>query len=170
VGREIRRQLTAEPSFWAGQLSHAGVALVAIGIGFTANLAQHGEVAMEPGDHIEFAGYNLHYRSPFLLTEPNRRVQGATMEVSVDGEVVTELRPRANFYGGDTAGISTPAVHTAFTGDLYLTLLNIDATGILLRMDTSPGIWLLWVGGLIAAGGGAWSLTARRRALVTAGV
>ncbi|HEU4750728.1 MAG TPA: cytochrome c-type biogenesis CcmF C-terminal domain-containing protein [Acidimicrobiia bacterium] len=170
VGREIRRQLTAEPSFWAGQLSHAGVALVAIGIGFTANLAQHGEVAMEPGDRIEFAGYNLHYRSPFLLTEPNRRVQGATMEVSVDGEVVTELRPRANFYGGDTAGISTPAVHTAFTGDLYLTLLNIDATGILLRMDTSPGIWLLWVGGLIAAGGGAWSLTARRRALVTAGV
>ncbi len=170
LGREIRRQLAAEPSFWAGQLSHAGIALIAIGIGFTANLAQHGEVALEPGDRIDFAGYVLHYRSPFLVTEPNRRVQGATMEISVDGRVVTELRPRANFYGGDTAGISTPAVHSAFTGDLYLTLLNIDATGIQLRMDTSPGIWLLWAGGLIAASGGAWSLAARRRALVTSNV
>ena len=167
---EIRRQLSAEPSFWAGQLSHAGVALIAIGIGFTSNLAQHGEVAMEPGDRIEFGGYELTYRSPFLVTETSRRVQGATIEVALDGDAVTELRPRANYYGADTSGISTPAIHTAFTGDLYLTLVRIDATGILLRLDTSPGIWLLWAGGLIAASGGLWSLTARRRAVVAAGV
>ncbi|HKX76627.1 MAG TPA: heme lyase CcmF/NrfE family subunit [Acidimicrobiia bacterium] len=160
---ELVRQLQAEPSFWAGQLAHAGVALMAVGIAFTANLAQHHEVELAPGDTITFAGYELTYRAPFLIAEPNRRVQGATISVSRHGDPITELRPRANFYGQDTSGITTPAVHTALRGDLYLTLLRIDPAGIFLRLDTSPFIWLLWLGGLTVASGGIWSLAARRR-------
>lgn len=169
---EIRRQLRADTGFWAGQLSHSGVALVAIGMALAANLALHGEVEMAPGDTTRFAGYELTYRSPFLTTEPHRRVQGATIEVYRDGELVTTLQPRANFFGTDTSGITTPAVHSGIGGDLYLTLLDIDPTGILLRLNTSPAIWLLWAGGLVTTAGGIWSLTARRRqaAEVAAGV
>ncbi|HUP17250.1 MAG TPA: heme lyase CcmF/NrfE family subunit [Acidimicrobiia bacterium] len=160
---EIRRQLQADTGFWAGQLSHSGVALVAIGMALAANLALHGEVEMAPGDTARFAGYELTYRSPFLTTEPHRRVQGATIEVYRDGDLVTTLQPRANFFGTDTSGITTPAVHSGVSGDLYLTLIDIDPTGILLRLNTSPGIWLLWTGGLVTTAGGIWSLTARRR-------
>ncbi len=163
LASEIRHQIGLEPSFWAGQLSHAGVALIAIGIAFTANLAQHHEVELAPGDTFEFAGYELAYRAPFLITEPNRRVQGATIVVTRQGRPVTELRPRANFYGIDTSGITTPAVHTSLSGDLYLTLLRIDPAGILLRLDTSPAIWMVWLGGLVVVAGGAFALTARRR-------
>jgi cytochrome c-type biogenesis protein CcmF len=164
IAGEVRRQLRSEPSFWAGQLAHTGVALVAIGIAFTANLGLQSEAEMVPGDRVEFAGYQLVYRSPFLLNQVNRRVQGATIEVYREGRLVTELRPRANFYGGDTSGISSPAVHTGLRGDLYLTLIRIDATGILLRLNTSPAIWLVWLGGLTVAAAGVWSLTARRGA------
>ncbi len=80
-----------------------------------------------------------------------------------DGDLVTTLQPRANFFGTDTSGITTPAVHSGIGGDLYLTLIDIDPTGILLRLNTSPGIWLLWTGGLVTTAGGIWSLTARRR-------
>lgn len=172
LGSEIRRQLRSDTSFWAGQLSHSGVALVAIGMALAANLALHGEVNMAPGESTRFAGYELTYRSPFLITEPHRRVQGATVEVYRDGDLVTTLRPRANFFGTDTSGITTPAVHSGISGDLYLTLIDIDPTGILLRLNTSPGIWLLWAGGLVTTAGGLWSLNARRRqsAEVTVGV
>jgi cytochrome c-type biogenesis protein CcmF len=163
IGPEIRRQLRSDTGFWAGQLSHSGVALVAIGMALAANLALHGEVEMAPGDTARFAGYELTYRSPFLTTEPHRRVQGATIEVYRDGDLVTTLQPRANFFGTDTSGITTPAVHSGIGGDLYLTLIDIDPTGILLRLNTSPGIWLLWTGGLVTTAGGIWSLTARRR-------
>jgi cytochrome c-type biogenesis protein CcmF len=163
IGPEIRRQLRSDTGFWAGQLSHSGVALVAIGMALAANLALHGEVEMAPGDTARFAGYELTYRSPFLTTEPHRRVQGATIEVYRDGDLVTTLQPRANFFGTDTSGITTPAVHSGIAGDLYLTLIDIDPTGILLRLNTSPGIWLLWTGGLVTTAGGIWSLTARRR-------
>jgi cytochrome c-type biogenesis protein CcmF len=163
IGPEIVRQLRSDPGFWAGQLSHSGVALVAIGMALAANLALHGEVEMAPGDTARFAGYELIYRSPFLTTEPHRRVQGATIEVYREGGLVTTLQPRANFFGTDTSGITTPAVHSGISGDLYLTLIDIDPTGILLRLNTSPGIWLLWTGGLVTTSGGIWSLTARRR-------
>ena len=163
IGPEIVRQLRSDTGFWAGQLSHSGVALMAIGMALAANLALHGEVEMAPGDTARFAGYELTYRSPFLTTEPHRRVQGATIEVYRDSDLVTTLQPRANFFGTDTSGITTPAVHSGISGDLYLTLIDIDPTGILLRLNTSPGIWLLWTGGLVTTAGGLWSLTARRR-------
>jgi cytochrome c-type biogenesis protein CcmF len=160
---EIRRQLQSDTGFWAGQVSHSGVALVAIGMALAANLALHGQVEMAPGETIPFAGYELTYRSPFLFTEPHRRVQGATIEVYRGEDLVTTLQPRANFFGTDTSGITTPAVHSGIGGDLYLTLIDIDPGGILLRLNTSPGIWLLWTGGLVTTAGGVWSLTARRR-------
>jgi cytochrome c-type biogenesis protein CcmF len=159
----VKRQLTNEPSFWAGQLSHAGVALAAIGLALAANLGLQTDVRMAPSETVRFAGYELSYRSPFLFTEPNRRVQGANVEVfDRDGRYVRELAPRANYFGSDTSGISTPAVHSTWKGDLYLTLLDIEPTGILLRLNTSPGIWLLWTGGFLVVAGGVWSLTARR--------
>jgi cytochrome c-type biogenesis protein CcmF len=171
VRAEMRRQVRSDPPYWAGQLSHVGVALVAIGIALAANLAQHAQVQLEPGERVAFAGYELVYRGPFQATEPSRRVQGAIVDVFRDDRQVTTLRPRANFYGDDTTGITSPAIHTSAGGDLYLTLIGVDSTGIDLRLDTSPGIWLLWLGGLITAGGGAWSLASRRRrAEATVGV
>jgi cytochrome c-type biogenesis protein CcmF len=160
---ELGRVLAARPGYWAGQLSHIGVALVAVGIALSSSLALHAEHRMSPGDSVPFAGYQLHYVSPFLRSEPNRRVEGATIEVSKDGRLVTTLEPRAGFYGEDTTGITTPAVHSTLAGDLYLTLLSIDSVGIVLRAETSPGIWLIWLGGLTVAAGGVVSLSTRRR-------
>jgi cytochrome c-type biogenesis protein CcmF len=48
-------------------------------------------------------------------------------------------------------------------GDLYLTIRNIDSGGVTLTLDTSPMIWLLWLGGGLAAAGGIWALSARSR-------
>jgi cytochrome c-type biogenesis protein CcmF len=139
------------------------VVLVAIGIAFASNLPLHAEAELEPGDSVDFAGYTITYDSPFRRQEPNRVVEGARVEVHRGGELVSTLEPRANFYGGETGGIITPAVMARPGGDLYLTLRNLDADGVELSLDTSPMIWLLWLGGLTTAGGGFWSLSARRR-------
>ena len=73
------------------------------------------------------------------------------------------LEPRANFYDTEMGGIITPAVMSRPSGDLYLTLRNLDAETVQLGLDTSPMIWLLWLGGVTTAAGGFWSLTVRRR-------
>jgi cytochrome c biogenesis factor len=46
---------------------------------------------------------------------------------------------------------------------LYATLLNIDSGSATLTFDTSPLIWLLWLGGLVTAAGGILAVTTRRQ-------
>lgn len=160
-----RRALRADPGFWAGQLSHVGVALVVIGIAFAANLGAHAEVTLVPGESTTFAGYTLTYHAPFRREEPNRVVEGARILVDLEGSPRTVLEPRANFYGGgETGGIITPAVMTTAAGDVYLTLRAIGPEGVTLGLDTSPMIWLLWLGGLATTAGGFTSTVVSRQA------
>jgi cytochrome c-type biogenesis protein CcmF len=168
--QEMRQVVLADQGFWAGQLAHVGVALLALGLAFASNLATHETVDLEPGDSFTFAGYELTYRSPFQRTDSSKRVVGATLDVTRGGEAVTELEPRWNFFGDDPSGMPTPAVMSRPGGDLYLSLLSIEPTGIRLQADTSPLIWLLWLGGLVVASGGFWAVGARRKTVTPAPV
>jgi cytochrome c-type biogenesis protein CcmF len=160
---EVGTVVGGDQPFWAGQLSHLGVVLVAIGIAFASNLANHATVDLEPGDSTEFAGYSLTYETPFRRVEPNRVVEGARITVSQDRRPVGILEPRINLYGSDGFAVFTPAVLSKPSGDLYLTLRALDSNQVTLTLDTSPLVWMIWLGGLTAAAGGVWSLTARRK-------
>ncbi len=159
--REAGSIVKRNQRFWAGQLSHIGVVLVVVGIAFAANLGKHGEATLQPGESTLFAGYTLVYEAPFQVREPNRLVQGARVSVFDDDELISTLEPRANFYGADSNGVVTPAVMSTLSGDLYLTLRDLDDVAVDLVLDTSPMIWLLWLGGLVTAAGGGWSVLAR---------
>jgi len=159
---EARQVVTGDQGYWAGQLSHVGVALVALGLAFTSNLATHETFDLAPGDTFDFAGYEMTYRAPFQRSEPNRTVVGANIEVWSGQRLVAELQPRANHFGSDPTGIPTPAVMSGWRGDVYLMLISIDNTGIRLEANTSPLIWVLWLGGLVTAAGGFWATQVRR--------
>lgn len=159
---EIRRLVARDQGYWGGQVSHAGVAVLAIGIATASILSLHNQVTLTPGESVSFDGYEITYKSPFVYSEPNRRVEGATVDLSVDGEVVTQLRPRFNEYPNFGQLVGTPAVHSDISGDVYLTLRRLDSSGIVLQLDSSPLQWLVWLGGLITVAGGFISLRARR--------
>ncbi|HLU32166.1 MAG TPA: cytochrome c-type biogenesis CcmF C-terminal domain-containing protein, partial [Acidimicrobiia bacterium] len=159
---EVLHVLRGDQGYWAGQVSHVGVALVALGLAFTANLSVHETFDLAPGETFDFAGYEMTYRAPFQRTEPSRTVVGANIEVRSDGQLVGELQPRANHFGSDPTGIPSPAVLSGWGGDVYLMLINIDNTGIRLEANTSPFIWVLWLGGLVVAAGGFWATQVRR--------
>ena len=158
-----RAVVAADAPFWAGQLSHIGVVFIAIGIAFAANLGTHLETEMVPGQTVSFAGQEITYESPFQETHPNKTTRGVRLTVIKNGHLVGDLEPAANFFGNGTAGVSTPDVLSRPKGDLYATLLNLDSESATLSFDTSPLIWLLWLGGMVAAGGGIWATTSRRR-------
>jgi cytochrome c-type biogenesis protein CcmF len=159
---EARTVIGNDQPFWAGQVSHAGVALVAVGIAFATNLPLHAEVELSPGESVDFAGYTITYDAPFRRVEPNRVVEGARVDVFSGARFLTTLEPRVNLYGSEASGIVTPAVMARPGGDLYLTLRRLDAESVELGLDTSPMVWLIWLGGLTIAAGGFWSLGARR--------
>ncbi|MEX2279834.1 MAG: heme lyase CcmF/NrfE family subunit [Acidimicrobiia bacterium] len=160
---EARRLFTRDPGYWGGQVSHIGVALLALGIALASNLAVHDQVTMQPGDVVLFDGWEVTYDAPFTRSEPNRTIVGVRLDVSKDGDAVTTLVPRLATFGNSAQAILTPSVHTTLAGDLYSTLRTIDPDSreIIISLDSSPMQWLVWLGGLVTAAGGFISL--RRR-------
>ncbi len=159
---ELARLFSRDPGYWGGQVSHIGVALVALGIAAASNLSVSTELAMVPGDVVRFAGYEVTYRSPFLEQKINKQVQGARLDVARGGEFVATADPLISVFSNSSTAIGTPAVISRFRGDLYLTLRTIGPEGITLKLDASPFQWLLWAGGLTVAAGGFVALKGSR--------
>jgi cytochrome c-type biogenesis protein CcmF len=123
----------------------------------------HTEHTLSPGESVEFDGWTVMYDAPFTRQEPNRTVVGARVDLLRDGGPVTTLEPRINQFDNAAAAVLTPAVHTRFGGDLYLTLRTIPAPEITLSIDTSPMMWTVWLGGLMVGIGGFVAGRGRRR-------
>src|SRR5690606_8096358 len=110
-----------DPGYWGGQVSHIGVAVLALGIAFASNLAVHDQVTMQPDDVVRFDGWEITYVAPFTRSEPNRTIVGAQLAVAKDGQEVTTLLPRLASFENSAQAILTPSVHTTPAGDLYST-------------------------------------------------
>jgi len=174
LGTETLRTLRNDPPFWGGQIAHIGVVILALGIAVSSNQAVEGSFELSPGDTVRFAGHEITYTAPFTREEPNRTVIGATVEVRRGGDLLTTLEPRLNQYPRSNQPVASPAVDTGLRGDLYLSLASIDSESVELDVYWFPFIWLVWVGGFLAALGGvyAWVVRrpARKRAEEAAGV
>ncbi len=161
-----------DPGYWGGQISHIGVAILAVGIAVSANLSASGSIALSPGETTPFAGYEITYRGPFSRAEPNRDVLGVRLDVSRGGEAATVMSPSLNSYGNGAPPVVTPAVYSTPRGDLYVSLTRLDSSGMVADVWSYPLQWMVWLGGLVTAAGAGFSLSAvtgRRRQAVGAG-
>ena len=151
------RVMRNDPGYWGGQISHLGVAVLAIGIAFSANLSVATDITLTPGSTESVAGFDITYVSSFTRQESTRFVSGALVEVAKNGKVVSNLEPRLNQYPTSTQSVATPEVDASWNGDLYLSLKSIDAGQVTLGVFWFPFIWLVWVGGFVAAAAVLWS-------------
>lgn len=117
---------------------------------------------MEPGDTVVFAGHTIVYVAPFQRAFPSKTSTGVRLEVTLDDGNRVVMEPTHNFFPGQPNGVATPAVHSGASGDLYVMLITLDGGTATIELDTSPLMWLLWVGGLTVATGGFWSFRTRR--------
>ena len=97
-------------------------------------------------------------------------VLGARVEVARDGNTLAVLEPRLNRYARSSQPVATPAVDTSLRGDFYLSLTGIGGGRISLDVFWFPFIWLIWLGGLLAAAAGMFSLIVKKPARVKAEV
>ncbi len=160
AGRLVR----SDAGYWGGQLSHIGVAMVAVAITVSGAFATRlSDAPLSPGESVEFAGYDVAYVAPFFRSERHRDVIGATVELRRGGDVVAVLQPRLNDYPNQVQAVPTPAVRVGLVEDVYVSLTRIDSGDITLDLFRYPLQWLLWAGGLLTAAGAAVPLLLRKR-------
>lgn len=175
VGAERRRQSTetsygasllhmvqSDGHYWGGQLSHVGVAVLALGIALSSNLAVHSAFSVGQFETVHFAGMELTYFEPVQRQAPNREILGARIAIARSGRSVGVLEPSINTYTSQGQTIGTPSVASSLGGDLYLTLDRIDASGIAFKAIWFPYLWMVWFGGMLASFAPAWAWIARR--------
>jgi len=146
--------------YWGGQVSHIGLAFVAIALATTSGLAVRETIAISQGESAVVDGYCIEYLEPFSRAEPNRAVQGVRVAVleSSCSTVKAELEPRINTYEGSAQPIGTPDVWTGFVDDVYVGIAGGTTETIELNVFVFPLQWLLWAGGLIVVLGGVVAL------------
>jgi len=145
----LRKVIVNDPRYWSGQLSHVGVAVLAIGIALSANLVVTGTFDMTRSDTVEFAGMRLTFVEPAVVQETNRTILGARIAVARGERPAGTLMPAINDYFMQGMKIGTPSVATSWRGDLYLTLDRIDESRIALEAKWFPFLWMVWVGGFL---------------------
>jgi cytochrome c-type biogenesis protein CcmF len=159
VPSAMRAVLRREPGYWGGQISHIGVALVAIAIATTTALALRAEVTVTQGDAVRVGEYCVGYVGPFNRVEPNRAVDGAEMILMRDdcSTEIARMFPRVNRYTGSNQPVATPDVRTGLVDDVYLSLNGARGDQIFLDVLVFPFMWLLWAGSAVTVLGGFWS-------------
>ena len=158
----INRLLRRDPGYWGGQISHVGVAVLAIAIAASSGMASHEQVRLAVGDSVTVDGYCVVYVAPSSYTEPNRQVTGAILSLRDDAcaRQIATLEPVFNTYARPPS-VATPAVHTGLTEDVFVAM-RVPGDEIVIDIMVFPLMWLLWAGGMIAVAGGLWAVYAKK--------
>ena len=145
-----------------GLTVHIGLALLAIGITASSNLAQQTQVTLRTGQSTVFADRTLRYAGLETDQQAQRTVLTARVDVSGSGP----LTPRMNLYPAASEPIGSPSIHRGVLRDLYASVISLqdDGDSATFRFYRNPGITWLWIGGAVMAlGGAAAAWPARRR-------
>jgi cytochrome c-type biogenesis protein CcmF len=114
---------------------------------------------------MSLRGHTVRLDELWARQEPQRFVLGADLTVLRDGEAKGRMDPRLNFYQTSEQPISTPAVRSRASGDLYLNLMAIERDGstATIRMIVEPLVPWIWAGGLIIVLGALITVMPSRR-------
>lgn len=158
-----RRVVRRDPGFWGGQVSHVGIAFLAVGIAASSGLAVRDQIGVAVGESAQVDGYCLVYEGPTSRLEPNRRVTGALLvlyDQSCSDEIAA-MEPVFNQYARPPA-VATPAVHAGLAEDVFVALAAVPGDEAVLDVYIFPLMWMVWMGGLVAVAGGLWAVLARK--------
>ncbi len=147
VGRNRRR--------YGGYIIHISMVLMAIGILGLELFQTETQGTIAQGESMQLGGYTLTYKdlAVFDTTDgSNVNIARAVVEVSRDGEVITELYPRRDFYYEAQQPMTIPGVRSTIQDDLYIILIDwqpILATGATFKVYHNPLVNWLWAGSIL---------------------
>jgi cytochrome c-type biogenesis protein CcmF len=147
--------LTRTRRRYGGHLAHYGVVMAVIAIAVSKGYKQEADVTLKPGEHAELGRFSVTFEKSRMDQEPHRKAVKALFAVTDGGVDVGTLDPHMNYYPTQREPIYTPAIHSTWTSDLYLSVVELDREGkyVVLRMIVMPGVLWLWIaGGVVALG------------------
>jgi len=163
VALSLRRGVGLPGSVWGTALAHAGIGLTLLGIVSESTWSSERIAALKPGNEVAIAGFDLRFERLAQRTGSNFNELVAIFSVSRGGVVVAHLQPAKRSFAARRSGTTEAALMRHGLSQLYISLGDINADNSLaVRIYDKPLVLLIWIGALVMAAGGLFSLFDRR--------
>jgi cytochrome c-type biogenesis protein CcmF len=152
-------------SIWGMAVAHLGMGLLVLAITGVSAWKQERVLTMQPGETIEFAGYQLRLTGVTMAQGPNYAAQVARFAYGrhVPSKEVTAER---RFYPVRGMQTTEAGIRTGLAGDLYLTVGERHGDqGWAVHVYFYPLAPLLWISAAIMVLGGGIAVSDRQAAL-----
>ncbi|MEM7469767.1 MAG: heme lyase CcmF/NrfE family subunit [Pseudomonadota bacterium] len=172
-----RRAKLFQPGAWARikrqprashgmSLAHLGLAVLMMGAIGASAWKQDTVSFAEPGTVVPIAGFDVEFVEINQVRGPNYIAQVATLNVTREGDFVTQLFPERRLYPVAGSTTTESDIRQTLAGDLYVSIAepaSEQAKGLwTLRLIYEPLVNFLWIGSVMLVLGGALSLSDRR--------
>jgi cytochrome c-type biogenesis protein CcmF len=135
---------------YGGYLIHIAMAMMAIGIIGIEMFQTETQGTLSQGDTLALNDYTIRYDSLAVFDGPdNRNVARAVISVFKDGEFLTELYPRRDFYYDSNQPMTIPGVRSTVEDDFYVLLVDwqeISTRSATFKVYHNPLVNWLWIG------------------------
>jgi cytochrome c-type biogenesis protein CcmF len=120
-------------------------------------------VSLQPGKSVQIRNYDITYDRTFNRAGPNYNEVVAIFTVRRHGEVVGVLEPSKRTFAARETTTTESALMARGVSQLYLSLGEVHDDGSLaIRLYYKPLVLLIWIGCVVMAIGGVFSLSDRR--------
>lgn len=145
AGRNRRR--------YGGYLIHISIIFMALGIIGIEMFQTETQGTIAQGETMKLGGYTVTYKDLAVFdTADNRNVARAVLSVEKDGQFLTELYPRRDYFYESQQPMTIPGVRSTMADDLYVILVDwqpILSSGATFKIYHNPLVNWLWLGTLL---------------------
>jgi len=152
-----------------GMVVHLGVVVLAVGLIAATSFRQQSQLALRRGETVSFDGHQFVFEGLRTVDTPQRIATEAVIRIDGGGLFYPAV---SQYDGPNSEAVGTPAIDSAFTGDVYLTLSGIGgikstgasaiatlpAGSISITVVIEPLIAWMWAGGMLIGLGGLMAL------------
>lgn len=158
-----RRARGLPRSSYGTMLAHLGLGVSVLGIVATSAWQTEKILAMQPGQAVEVAGYQIRFEGLSLRPGPNYQEEVGTFAIVSGAGPFIELHPSKRRYYAPRNTTTEAGIHASWAGDLYVVLGDpLENGAFSVRIYFNPLVRLIWIGAVIMFAGGGLSLSDRR--------
>lgn len=163
VGESVRRLKGLPRSIWSTAAAHCGVGLTVLGIVSVTAWETELVTTLNPGQEATLSGYHIQFDSFDQGRGMNYLVDSGRFTVTASSGAQSVMVPERRTYFASGMPTTEAAIRTDGLSQFYLQLGEPQADTHVVRAWYKPNILLIWIGALVMAGAGSYSLLDRRR-------
>jgi cytochrome c-type biogenesis protein CcmF len=132
---------------WGVYLTHAGLALIVLGVAFSGPYKTEREFVLEQGRSMKVSGYEITFVALEERATPAMRTLEARLEVSREGRPVGTLTPQRRLYRNFEQPYAQVSVIPGLGNEIYSTLLAVtDEKVASFKVSVQPLVNWIWIG------------------------